>query len=234
MDLKEQEILGAAVDSHWYYRSKARVLERMLPRPFNRVVMDVGAGSGYFTRHLAKRGLIDGALCVDIGYERDHDEQVGSAMIRYRKAPEKSNADVALFMDILEHVPDDASLLASYREFLPATAHVIITVPAFKFLWSGHDIFLQHYRRYTLATLSDTIQKAGYRLVQGHYFYGLVFPAAVAARLLTPNRMAPRSSLKVHGNLTNSVLYAASAMELPLMKFNKLAGLSVCAVCRPA
>lgn len=234
MDLKEQEILGADAARHWYYRAKAKALERMLPRPFNRIVMDVGAGSGYFSRHLAERGLIDETLCVDIGYERDREERVGGAMLRFLKAPVACGADVALFMDVLEHVPDDAALLASYRAYLPRAAHAIITVPAFRFLWSGHDVFLEHYRRYTLATLSDTIARAGYRLVQGHYFYGLVFPAAVAARLLSRDRMEVKSSLRRHGPLVNGLLSAACSVELPLMRFNRLGGLTVCAVCTPA
>ncbi len=233
MDIKEEEILGDQADRHWYYRTKARALRAMLPDPFNRRVIDVGAGSGFFSRHLARHGLIDEAWCIDIGYERDRDERVGDATLRFRKTPQAADAGLALFMDVLEHVPDDAALLAAYRPLLPPTARVIITVPAFQFLWSGHDVYLEHYRRYTLRMLRDTVARAGYRLVRSHYLYGLILPAAIATRLLSPTRMTPRSAVRKHGRLTNAILGAACAVELPAMRFNKLAGLTVVAICTP-
>ena len=234
MDLKEQAILGDSAGRHWYYRSKARVVETMLPRPFNRRIMDVGAGSGFFSRHLAERGLIDEAVCIDTGYGHDSDERVGQASIHYRRHPQAVDADVALFMDVLEHVPDDAGLLAAYRPLMPPTARVIVTVPAFQRLWSGHDVFLEHYRRYTRRSLDAAITRAGYRLVRSHYFYGLVLPAAIATRLLAPDRMAPRSAVRRHGAFANAVLAGACSIERPLMRLNRVAGLSVVALCTPS
>lgn len=234
MDLKEEEILGASVESHWYYRNKARMLDRMLPADFNRSVMDVGAGSGFFSRHLAKRGSIDRAQCVDIGYPENRDELEGGVPIAFRQSPEPCDAGAVLFMDVIEHVEDDAALLSAYREFVPPTAVSVITVPAFQFMWSGHDIYLGHYRRYTVSTLKETIIRAGYVPLSLHYYYGLVFPAALAVRLLSSDRMDVRSHLQVHGPVVNGILDLACRLELPLMKLNGLLGLSVCATCRPA
>ena len=234
MDLKEEEILGPAIDDHWYYRAKARGLEKMLPAEFGRTVMDVGAGSGFFSKHLASRGLVDKAVCVDIGYDSEKLERVGVAEIIFTPKPGRCDAGLALFMDVLEHVEDDVELLNSYRSFLPAQTAAIITVPAFGFLWSGHDVFLGHYRRYTLATLRSTIERAGYQVERLHYFYGFVFPLAVASRLLSPGRMEPRSHLKRHSAATNALLLALCRMEIPVMHLNKVAGLSVCALCRVA
>ena len=233
MDLKEQDALGSEAARHWYYRAKAEALEAMLPAAFNRRVMDVGAGSGFFSRHLARRGLIEEALCIDPGYAADRDESVGAATIRFRRAPEPMDAGVALFMDVLEHVEDDADLLAAYRPLLPPDARVIITVPAFQSLWSGHDVFLEHYRRYTRRKLVNTVARADFRLLESFYYYGLVLPAAASARLLGPDRMATRSAVRPHGPLANRVLYAASAVERRFMRLNRLAGLTVCAVCTP-
>lgn len=233
MDIKEEAILGPAADRHWYYRAKAAALEAMLPPRFNRRVMDIGAGSGFFSRHLAKRGLIEEALCIDPGYDHERDERLGGAAIRFRREPEPMDAGVALFMDVLEHVPDDAGLLAAYRAYLRPDAQVIVTVPAFQFLWSGHDAFLGHHRRYTRRRLNETIARADYRLVDSFYYYGLVLPVAAASRLLSPSRMEEKSAVRAHGTATNAILYAASAAERPLMRLNKLAGLTVCGICRP-
>ncbi len=233
MDIKEGEVLGDAVHQHWYYKNKARMLQRLLPHDFNRVVMDVGSGSGFFPKHLAEQGLIDRALCVDIGYHDNRDEDHAGANLLFRNAPEYCDASAVLFMDVLEHVEDDAGLLNSYRSMVPDNAVSIITVPAFNFLWSGHDVFLAHYRRYTVRTLTETIVRAGYRPIQVHFYYGLVFPLALAVRMLNPQRMAVKSNLKKHHPAINSVLDVACQIELPTMQMNRLFGLSVCAVCRP-
>jgi len=234
MDLKEEEILGQAIDDHWYYRAKSRALEKMLPAEFGRSAIDVGAGSGFFSKYLAKRRLVDKALCVDVGYDSERLERVGAAEITFTPEPRPCDGGVALFMDVLEHVEDDVGLLGSYRNFLPAQVAVIITVPAFSFMWSGHDVFLGHYRRYTLRSLRSTIERAGYQVERLHYFYGFVFPLALASRLLLPGRMEPRSHLKRHSAATNALLSALCRMEVPVMHLNKVAGLSACALCRPA
>src|SRR3546814_19735603 len=64
-------------------------------------------------------------------------------------------------MDVLEHVEDDAGLLRTYLDKAPPQAQAVITVPAFQFLWSHHDVFLEHHRRYTLKTLSRVVERAG-------------------------------------------------------------------------
>jgi hypothetical protein len=99
-------------------------------------------------------------------------------------------------------------------------------VPAFQFLWSGHDIFLEHKRRYRLPEIEKTMRDAGLEVVHGAYYFGAIFPLAAAIRLLTRRSPEPKSSLKKHGALTNALLTLACAAELPLFKHNQLAGLS--------
>ena len=45
MDVKESDLLGDAIDSHWYYRAKAVAQLDLLGDERNRVVADIGAGS---------------------------------------------------------------------------------------------------------------------------------------------------------------------------------------------
>lgn len=74
MDLKEARILGPAVAAHWYYRSKA-AMTKLLQAAAPSVILDVGAGSGYFSRYLLRRTTASVAWCVDIGYDADSDAQ---------------------------------------------------------------------------------------------------------------------------------------------------------------
>jgi 2-polyprenyl-3-methyl-5-hydroxy-6-metoxy-1,4-benzoquinol methylase len=225
MDLKEEDILGSDIGRHWYYQSKAAALRRMVGGLRPQRLLDVGAGSGFFSRHLLANGA-QSALCVDVGYERTWDEMVGGKPVLYRRDCDATDCDLVLMMDVLEHVDNDAGLVSHYATKVPSGAHFLVTVPAFRFLWSGHDVFLEHKRRYTLAEIEQTMRTAGLDVVRGAYFFGAVFPLAAAIRLATRNDPTPRSTLKKHDALTNGLLAAACAMELPLFPINRLAGLS--------
>ena len=231
MDLKEEDILGSDIGRHWYYRAKAAALRAMVGGLRPQRLLDVGAGSGFFSRHLLGRGA-QSALCVDIGYERDRDESEAGKPVLYRRDCDQTDCDLVLMMDVLEHVDDDAGLVQHYAGKVPSGAHFLATVPAFRFLWSGHDVFLEHKRRYTLPELEKTMRDAGLIVVKGAYFFGFIFPLAAAVRLSTRGDTQPRSSLSIQGALTNGVLTAACAAELPLFPINRLAGLSAFVLAR--
>jgi 2-polyprenyl-3-methyl-5-hydroxy-6-metoxy-1,4-benzoquinol methylase len=232
MDLKEEDILGADIAQHWYYRSKAAALRRAVAGLTPQRLLDVGAGSGFFSRHLLSQSGAQSALCVDIGYDRDRDDQIGGKPVLYRRDCAMTDCDLVLMMDVLEHVDDDRGLLRHYAAKVPAGAHFLATVPAFRFLWSGHDVFLEHKRRYTLAEIEAAMRDAGLEIVRGAYFFGLVFPLAAMVRLAARGEATPKSSLKKHGALTNGVLSAVCAAELPLFPANRLAGLSAFVLAR--
>jgi 2-polyprenyl-3-methyl-5-hydroxy-6-metoxy-1,4-benzoquinol methylase len=235
MDLKEQDILGDAVESHWYYRSKADALVSLLSRLTPRRILDVGAGSGFFSRQLLARTPATEALCVDTGYEHDRDELSSGKPLRFRRECARTvDADCMLMMDVLEHVPDDKGLLVDYARRLPPGAVIVVTVPAFTFLWSGHDVYLGHERRYTLGQVEEVARGAGLEILTGAYLFAMVFPLAVARRLVGPaaRRVPPRSELSRHSSPANFVLRAACAFELPWFRFNRLAGLTACCVAR--
>jgi 2-polyprenyl-3-methyl-5-hydroxy-6-metoxy-1,4-benzoquinol methylase len=226
MDLKEEDILGADIGHHWYYRSKATALRRMVGALNVRRILDVGAGSGFFSRHLLAATGAQSALCVDIGYPRDRDDSEDGKPVLYRRDTGPTDCDLVLMMDVLEHVDDDRGLVRHYAGKVPPGAHFLVTVPAFRFLWSGHDVFLEHKRRYRLGELETTMRDAGLQVVRGAYYFGLVFPLAVVVRLAQRGAAEPKSSLRKHGALTNATLAAACSAELPLFPVNRLAGLS--------
>ena len=149
--------------------------------------------------------------------------------VHYRRAIETIDADLVLLMDVLEHVDDDLGLLKMYVDKVPSGSRFLMTVPAFQFLWSGHDDFLEHKRRYTLAQFETLARDAGLTVQRGAYYFGAVFPIAAALRLLPQSAQTQpaRSQLKRHHPLVNGVLKTLCSLELPLMGMNRLAGLSV-------
>jgi len=238
MDIKETEILGADAEKHWYYRSKAEAVERCLRGLAIDAVLDVGAGSGFFSRHLLTHAGAASACCVDPNYPREWQEIVAGKPLVFRRDTGSISANLVLLMDVMEHVDDDVGLLQEYVQKSLPTANFLISVPAFQWLWSSHDDFLGHRRRYTLSELENTVRGAGLEVVSGNYFYGAVFPIATAVRLLHrwPRQGTPATSdLRRHSRLVNSMLYAFCHAELSLMPYNRAFGLSLfCLARRPA
>ena len=232
MDLKEEDILGVDIGRHWYYRAKAAALRRAVGDLAPRRILDVGAGSGFFSRHLLAEAGAQSALCVDIGYPSESDDRVAGKPVLYRRDTGPTDCDLVLMMDVLEHVDDDRGLLRHYAAKVPSGAHFLVTVPAFGFLWSGHDVFLEHKRRYRLGEIEAVLRDAGLEVMRGSYYFGLVFPLAAAVRLAKRNSGEPKSSLKKHGAITNSLLSAVCTAEVPLFPINRLAGLSAFVVAR--
>lgn len=235
MDLKEEHLLGDQVETHWYYRAKRSALlaaTRNVPATH---VLDIGAGSGYFSRALIRAGRTQRATCVDLGYPGDSDALESGAPISFRTDITRSDADLVLMMDVIEHVPDDVALVRDYAAKVAPGTHVLVTVPAFMWLWSGHDVFLEHYRRYTLIGIEAVLRKAGLEIVAGHYFYGGVLPmvAAVrAVRRLTRAGQAPASDMGRLPAPANALLAGLCAAEVPVMRFNRLGGTTAMVLAR--
>jgi SAM-dependent methyltransferase len=230
MDLKEQDILGEAIGQHWYYVAKGAAMCRLLGPTPARHVLDVGAGSGIFAKLLLERGAGE-ATCVDPFYPSEHAEIHADRPIRFVRGVGAGDYDLLLLMDVLEHVDDDVGLLRGYVELAPPGARFLITVPAFQFLWSGHDVFLEHRRRYTLAQTEAVARAAGLVVRQGCYFYGLLLPLAAARRLSSRaagvSTSVAKSDLQRHSLLVNAALGAVCRLELALFRANRLAGLTV-------
>jgi SAM-dependent methyltransferase len=233
MDLKEEAILGEAIGSHWYYVAKGRALRAMLGGVRVPEILDVGAGSGVFSRQLLDAGVCERAVCVDPGYALERTERHHGHEIEFRRSVERVPQGLVLMMDVLEHVDDDVGLLRSYALRMSGAGRVLITVPAWQFLWSGHDVFLEHRRRYTLASLEAMVTVAGLRVLRSRYFFGLLFPAVAAMRLrerqrLNTGRIEARSALRTYSAPVNRFLTLIHDLErATLFPLNRLAGLSI-------
>lgn len=236
MDLKESDILGKDIDQHWYYRAKAKAISQLLPRQPEQKVLDIGAGSGFFSKYLLEQGQAKVAYCHDPNYDEDTDQRIGDKVLLFRRSlPEHRDFDLILLMDVLEHVKDDRLLLQQCMRHANPGAVFMITVPAFQWLWSSHDAFLGHQRRYSLTMLEEHIQTAGLNIIQSGYYYLSVLPIAVMTRFAQRFiRNQVGSQLKKHHVLTNFCLYTLCQLELPLLKYNRLAGLTVyCLASKP-
>ncbi len=238
MDLKEQEILGPDIDTHWYYVAKGRAMGALLGRTRVDEVLDVGAGSGIFSRRLLRSGICQRAICVDPEYAQEHTEAVDGHPIRFVRSIDNPGQELVLMMDVLEHVDDDVGLLRQYTEHLSGDGRVLISVPAFPSLWSGHDVFLEHRRRYTKDMLHAVVRRADLQVDRCRFFFGLLFPLVAGLRWLDGRDVArgghaARSSLRRYPRPINRTLTAIHDLErLTLFPLNRFAGLTLFCIAR--
>jgi hypothetical protein len=112
-------------------------------------------------------------------------------------------------------------------------AFAVISVPAFPSLFSAHDRFLDHKRRYRMNSLEEVARAAGLNIVSARYFFAMILPLVATLRLLE-RQGPPKSSLMPHPRPVNDLLTFAHRMELPFFRFNKVGGLSVFCLARAA
>ena len=232
MDVKEEELLGGAVGEHWYYRSKQLALDSLLRGvPFTRV-LDIGAGSAIFSKQLLEDRAVS-AVCVDPAYTSERLESHCGKPIQYVRDIVPCAADLVLLMDVLEHVDDDVGLIRSSMKGAAPGAFAVISVPAFPSLFSAHDRFLEHKRRYRKHTLEDVVRAAGLKVMSARYFFAMILPLVAAFRMLQ-RQGPPKSSLVPHPRPLNDILTFAHRLELPFFRFNRVGGLSVFCLARAA
>ena len=156
--------------------------------------------------------------------------------IDYVRSVETVDADAVLMIDVIEHVDDDIALIRDYGDRAAPGTKFLISVPAFQFLWSSHDEFLEHRRRYTLSSLKTSVTAAGLRPIKSRYFFGLIFPAVAAMRAFENKNAPAESQMRPAPNWLNASLVALHDLErLALFPFNRLAGVSAfCLAEKPA
>lgn len=228
MDLRESENVDAS--QHWYYQSKLFPIVRALKRytPDFSSLIDVGAGSGFFAKALVQSSSSINAICIDPNYPED---ALGvREQIQFCRTVNGQTADVLLFIDVLEHVEDDLKLLRGYTDAAVDGCLVIVSVPAFMSLWSAHDDFLLHFRRYRLSQLRSLMDNAELEVLDAHYLFASILPAVWFVRRFGRTKNST-SDMRNSSKLTTWILIKVLSFEHRFRR-NRVAGLSAFVVCR--
>ena len=194
---------------HWYYSHKFWFIKNVfMPRSEKpRKLIDIGAGSALFSSELLRLNLVDSVVAVDTGYEEDYknDYKNYASGIEFRRHSDFKGFTDYLLTDVLEHIENDLSFLSEIVHEAPSNSQFVITVPALMSLWSNHDVFLKHFRRYTKKELEDLIIQSGLTVDSSRYTYSTVFSLAYLQRRLS-RKDAPQSQLKENGKLVSVLL----------------------------
>jgi SAM-dependent methyltransferase len=190
-----------AEDRHWWYRGRRTVLEGVIDElrlPARARILDAGCGSGRNMVELARHGTVTGIelspTSVELARERKIGEVVEGSLLEMPF--EAGSFDFGASLDVIEHLEDDVGALRELRRVIAPGGALLITVPAYGWLWSGHDEINHHYRRYTRQSLAAAAEEAGWESVRTTYFNSVLLPVAIVLRVLDRfSRKTTESSL---------------------------------------
>jgi len=174
---------------HWWYVARRSILADLIVRnvtlPEDARILEIGCGTGHNFAMLRRFGRLD-AIEVDSKARALASQRLGHA-VSDAPLPSLPGIDKGIYhlialLDVLEHVDEDEAALASIAQRLAPGGRILVTVPAYQWMWSAHDEAHHHKRRYSKGQLKQVIARAGLEPEQIGYFNSLLFPVAAAAR----------------------------------------------------
>jgi SAM-dependent methyltransferase len=184
---------------HYWHLHRRRLVAATLDRWLvsrEGPLIEIGCGIGTVTTYLNELGY-------RVDYSDVHREALALAQARaeqrlgrrardlqYQRLdvcqedPPKGYAGL-LMLDVLEHLPDDVTVIRRAKRALEATSGLLVlTVPAFQALWSPWDTVEKHKRRYTTEAVRRLVEGSGFRLLRLTYFFFPLFFGALATKSL--------------------------------------------------
>jgi SAM-dependent methyltransferase len=239
--------MSEAAATHWWFRGRRRVVEALL-RQFAPggalAIADVGCGTGTEIGMLRAFGRVVGIdssdLALQLAHERGHGELIVAAIPRLC-FPDGA-FDVVCALDVIEHIEDDRAAVYELWRVVRPGGLLMVTVPAYPWLWSEHDDANQHRRRYTRAQLRARLSAPGCTILKLSYMSVAVAPAVVAVRLVKNltrwpgnGTRAPRLDLFSVPRSVNAILVASFTAEALWLRHGRFPfGTSIVCVARKA
>lgn len=240
MDPAHLDELIELEDTYWWHVSKRRLVIGLLARDFPAPcrLVEGGVGSARDLLEFQRAGYtVSGydAMPESVANARER----GLDVLRHdleRTWPDgEGSLDVAVLLDVLEHIADPVSVLANVRRALRPGAGAVITVPAYPFLHGDWDRALGHQRRYTVRMLRGQAMEAGLDVERITHWNAFSLPAALVVRglqRLFPRDAPPAEFPRVPSAL-NRLLIACANVERAWLRVLPLpVGLSLFAVLR--
>ncbi len=230
MDLKEKgQILLAEEMEHWWVLSRFSYLSKAILKYIPKQsqsgikVLEVGSGTGQNLHLLRRNPDLSSRIREVVGYDIEYtDEKVpllasgDSDYLVNSLAPVASDKfHLLVAMDVIEHIPDEKAEISKWSQNLRKDGYFFVAVPALPALWSYHDEFLGHQRRYTKTSLDKLMVSLGYKRVFLTYgFSHVLLPAFLQRRILGRiKRRRKMSDIKRTGPIINFFLILFGKLE---------------------
>jgi len=192
MDAEAYEEMIELQEKHWWFVARRIVIksfiELEMPHSAATKTLEIGCGVGGNVGLLGRSGNYLGIdmYLPAIEYCSAKFPQFEFKCSRIEEIPKDAyshNFDSIYILDVLEHIDNEVEILKEARNYLTDGGKILVTVPAYQFLWSPHDDFVHHVRRYTKKSLRKVLEEAGYKVERLSYFNSILFPLALIQRL---------------------------------------------------
>jgi len=164
--------------------------------------IDVGCGAGAYLYDLSQKGF--NGIAIDTSHKALSIAKSLSQLYKSKfnfvsdfSLDEINKYDYVLAFELIEHIIDDRNIICKFNKLLKTKGKLIISVPAHKNLWSKHDEWAGHYRRYDRSDLTGLLQNEGFRVLK-IFCYG--FPIM---NILLPIRIA-LAYIRIYSNRKNN------------------------------
>lgn len=190
MKKTEFEHLAKMEEKYWWHAGRLRIIQKQLQLinkdKSNTQILNIGCGTGGTVPLLEQYGEV---VNVDVSKEAiKYCEDKGVKNIHLyngRNLPfSDSSFDIGVALDVLEHIKDDDEALMEWWRVLKPGGVLVMTVPAYQWLWSKHDDNLHHFRRYRAFRLKQMLISGGFEVKKCTYAIVFSFPLIAAFRVL--------------------------------------------------
>lgn len=239
MDRSLYDSLHAVEDAHWWFRGRRRVVSALLslvPQPPRPRILDAGCGTGRNLIDYARIGPASGVdpspvaidYCHRLGIETAYEGALEALPL------EDDSFDLLFATDVIEHVDDDVAALTEMRRVAAPGASLVLTVPAYEWMWGPFDDLHHHKRRYTRPRLVGAARAAGWTVATDTYFNSFLLGPIAAVRLAHRARGGGASGYGANPRALSPLLEDAMGLEARLIASGHRlpAGVSVGLACR--
>lgn len=174
---------------NWWFAGMRSIYHRQIKKlgmsAVSQRVLDVGCGTGIWTQQLSRLGIT-----VGVDYSKE-----ALAFCRTRELsnllrasaceiPFHSNAfSLVTAFGVIEHIDEDQKMLSELFRVCRPGGYVFLLTSAYRFLWSYHDDFVHHKRRYLRSELLSKVRNAGFEIYKISYVNSILFPGIAGVRM---------------------------------------------------
>jgi SAM-dependent methyltransferase len=176
--------------NYWWHLGRLRIIKTYVSRALvdkqKAKIMNVGCGTGGTIDMLEKFGTVDNVDISDdaISFMKQNGYTRLTKVDDIALPFKDKTYDMVGAFDVLEHIENQTGALKEWKRILKDDGAVVITVPAYQWLWSDHDKSLYHERRYTTARIKQAATEAGLRVEKKSYAIVFSLPLVVAFRYI--------------------------------------------------
>lgn len=202
---------------HWWFLARNQMLVELITnltqtqaKPLR--ILNVGVATGNTSERLAALGEVKSVEydqdCYEFVKEKLNIDIIQGSILDLPFAD--NSYDVVCAFDVIEHVEDDLLAVREMKRVCKPNGLVCVSVPAFMWLWSEHDVINHHYRRYTLPQLESLFEKdANGSILKKTYFNFFLFFPIAAFRLFSkilPNIRSKKAAGSDFGTFNNGIV----------------------------